>query len=156
MISMPRAWNLCLSIKVEELPAPVTTQSGRASKTPRKFWDYVCSEVRNQITQDLTSHTGTRTPTQSESELAPHAVALGFQQLRISTICIWTLERDRHNHGYRNHFKQDARTRNRWRHGYVSEEELLRDNTQVVSTTVKKATTLSQQRWKKQRPLSTE
>ena len=61
----------------------MTPWSGKISKTPARFRDYVCSEVRNQITQELTSHTGTHwTPAHSEGELTPLAVALGYQQRR--------------------------------------------------------------------------
>ena len=36
----------------EELPAPVTTRYGRTSKMPKCFGDYICNEVRSNLTQE--------------------------------------------------------------------------------------------------------
>ena len=67
--------------EVEELPAPTTTRSGGISRMPSRFQDYMCSEVRNSITQDPTSYIGKRgMPVQLRKKLTPLAETLGFQQ----------------------------------------------------------------------------
>ena len=66
-----------------ELPAPVTTRSGRVSKPPAKLRDYVCSEVINKVTQEPNLHSDFRwAPTHISGKLLPLAAALGFQQRR--------------------------------------------------------------------------
>ena len=47
----------------KELPAPVTTRSGRISKFPERFRDYICNEAENDLTQKLDESVGAqRTP----------------------------------------------------------------------------------------------
>ena len=69
--------------EIEELLAPTTTRSGRVSRMPSRFQDYMCSEVRNPITQDPTLYIGTCwMPVQPRKKLTPLAETLGFQQQR--------------------------------------------------------------------------
>ena len=35
-----------------ELPASFVTRSGRKSKVPEQFRDYICSEVKDSVTQE--------------------------------------------------------------------------------------------------------
>ena len=66
----------------EELPAPVTTRYGRTIKMPKRFGDYICNEVKSDLTQELDESEGAQhTPEldmADHGESSPLAATLGY------------------------------------------------------------------------------
>ena len=65
-----------------ELPAPVTTRYGRTIKMPKRFGDYICNEVKSDLTQELDESEGAQhTPEldmADHGESSPLAATLGY------------------------------------------------------------------------------
>ena len=130
--------------EVEELPAPTTTRSGRISRMPSRFQDYMCSEVRNFITQDPNSYIGKRwMSVPLRKKLTPLAETLGFQQQREIRpfISEQLTEMDASMDIEATLNEMLAQETNDGMEFAFSEEELLRDTNQITSTTVHAATT---------------
>ena len=69
-----------------ELPAPYVTRSGRTSKVPERFRDYICSEVKDNVTQEFRPSTGVHLIPDADidetDQLSPLAAVLEYQPRR--------------------------------------------------------------------------